>query len=42
MANDSALRGCVLTDCLFYETSIGRKRKVKEGFRRHLQAILDQ
>jgi Nucleoside 2-deoxyribosyltransferase len=27
--------------CLFYENSIGGKRKVEEGLRKHLQAILD-
>ncbi len=28
--------------CLFYENSIGGKRKVSEGLRKHLQAILDE
>lgn len=28
--------------CLFYENSIGGKRKVEEGLRKHLQAILDE
>jgi hypothetical protein len=28
--------------CLFYENSIGGKRRVEEGLRRHLQAILDE
>jgi hypothetical protein len=28
--------------CLFYENSIGGKKRVEEGLRRHLQAILDE
>jgi hypothetical protein len=28
--------------CLFYENSIGGKRKVEEGLKKHLQAILDE
>jgi hypothetical protein len=28
--------------CLFYQNSIGGKRRVKEGLRKHLQAILDE
>jgi len=28
--------------CLFYENSIGGKRKVEEGLRKHLQAILHE
>jgi hypothetical protein len=28
--------------CLFYENSIGGKRKVQEGLRKHLEAILDE
>lgn len=28
--------------CLFYQNSIGGKRKVEEGLRKHLQAILDE
>jgi hypothetical protein len=28
--------------CLFYENSIGGKRKVEEGLRKHLDAILQQ
>jgi hypothetical protein len=28
--------------CLFHETSIGGTRKLKEGFRKHLEAMLDE
>jgi hypothetical protein len=28
--------------CLFYENSIGGKRKVREGLKKHLQAILGE